>query len=367
MKKVVVWSIYTRIFHILLMIVLLATFLTPDVKRLLSWHVALGYTIGLLFALRIVWGFMDIKYSQFKDFNFKISDLKAYMLRVLGEKKEYIGHNPATSYAIVLMIGLSFLAVITGALTYGVKEGMGIFSLMNHTMFRDMKLFKEVHEFFANALMVVIGVHIAGVLLDKVVHKSPAFQSMIDGLKPSHEEGLTLTVFQKIFGIFWISISFFALVYLLMSPNNIFLADGNEKMDYAKSQPLFYKECISCHTLYSPFLLPARSWTAMMDNLDNHFGDDASLDAHATQSIKDFLVNNSAEFSTKEAALRMMNSIPKDKTLLAITSTSYWKSRHKEINNEVFKRADIAKPSNCKACHANIENGLLNNRDIKAL
>lgn len=30
-----------------------------------------------------------------------------------------------------------------------------------------------------------------------------------------------------------------------------------------------------------------------------------------------------------------------------------------------MQREEIGKPSNCKACHANIENGLLNNRDIK--
>ncbi|MDD3343356.1 MAG: cytochrome b/b6 domain-containing protein, partial [Sulfurospirillaceae bacterium] len=282
MKKVLVWSLYTRVFHILLMVLMLAAFLTPEVKRLLSWHVAIGYTLALLFLFRIAWGFLDVKYSKFKDFNFKLSDLKEYMFTVFGNKKEYVGHNPASSYAIVLMIVLTFLAVITGALTYGVKEGMGIFSFMNHTLFRDMKAFKEIHEFFSNALMAVIGAHILGVLIDKIIHRSAALQSMIDGMKPSDEEGLHLSFFQKAFGIFWIGFSIFALVYLLATPQNIFLADGNEKMDYAKSQPAFFKECISCHTLYPPFLLPERSWVAMMQTLDNHFGDDASLDAATT-------------------------------------------------------------------------------------
>ena len=367
MKKILVWSLYTRLFHVLLMVLMLAAFLTPEVKRLLSWHVAIGYTLALLFAFRILWGLMDVKYSKFKDFNFKLGDLKEYMFSIFGTKKEYIGHNPASSYAIVLMIALTFLAVVTGALAYGVKEGMGIFSFMNHTLFRDMKLFKEVHELFANVLMFVIGAHIAGVLLDKILHRSPALQSMIDGMKPSDEEGLRLSLFQKAFGLFWIGFSLFALVYMLATPQNIFLADGNQKMDYAKSEPAFYKECISCHTLYPPFLLPERSWVSMMQTLDNHFGDDASLDAQTTQNIKDFLVKNSAEHSTKESALRIMASIPSDKTLLAITETSYWKGRHKEIDKEVFKRKEIGKPSNCKACHTNFENGLLNNRDIKAL
>lgn len=367
MKKILVWGLYTRVSHALLMVMMLAVFLTPEVKRLLTLHVALGYTLALLFLFRILWGFLDVKYSKFKDFNFSLRDLKEYMFAILGNKKEYIGHNPASSYAIIAMIILTFLAVITGALTYGVKEGMGLFSFMNHTMFRDMKLFKEVHEFFSNVLMAVIFTHIAGVLLDKFFHKSRALESMVDGYKIGEEEGVKLTWVQKAFGVVAITLSIVAFAYMLLAPNSLLIADGNQKMDYAKENPAFYKECISCHTLYPPFLLPSKSWVSMMDTLQNHFGDDASLDAATTESIKAFLVKNSAETSTKDSSLRILASLENDKMYLAITETPFWKNRHKEIDKAVFKRADIGKPSNCKACHDNIENGLLNNRDIKRL
>jgi len=367
MKKILVWGLYTRASHALLMVMMLAVFLTPEVKRLLTLHVALGYTLALLFLFRILWGFMDVKYSQFKDFNFNLIDLKEYMFSIFGNKKEYLGHNPASSYAIIAMIVLTFLAVITGALTYGVKEGMGVFSFMNHTMFRDMKLFKEVHEFFSNVLMAVIFAHIAGVLLDKVLHKSRAFESMVDGYKMGNEEGIKLTLVQKAFGIAAISISIFAFAYMLVAPNSLLIADGNPKMDYAKENPAFYKECISCHTLFPPFLLPQKSWVSMMDTLENHFGDDASLDAQTTESIKAFLVKNSAESSTKESSLRILASLEKEKTYLAITETPFWKNRHKKIDKAVYEQKEIGKPSNCKACHDTIENGLLNNRDIKRL
>jgi len=367
MKKMLVWGLYTRASHALLMVMMLAVFLTPEVKRLLTLHVALGYTLALLFLFRILWGFMDVKYSKFKDFNFNLMDLKEYMLSIFGNKKEYIGHNPASSYAIIAMIVLTFLAVGTGALAYGVKEGMGIFSFMNHTLFRDMKLFKEVHELFSNVLMAVIFAHIAGVLLDKVLHKSRALESMVDGYKLGEEEGLKLTLVQKIFGILALGLSLFAFGYMLLAPNSLLIADGNPKMDYAKENSAFYKECISCHTLFPPFLLPQKSWVSMVDTLENHFGDDASLDAATTESIKVFLVKNSAESSTKESSLRILASLEKEKTYLAITETPFWKNRHKKIDKAVYEQKEIGKPSNCKACHDTIENGLLNNRDIKRL
>ncbi|MDD3463535.1 MAG: cytochrome b/b6 domain-containing protein [Sulfurospirillaceae bacterium] len=367
MKKILVWSLFTRLSHLLMMVFMLVVFLTPEVKQLLSLHVALGYALAVLFGMRIVWGLMDVRYSKFKDFSFKIADLKAYMFSIFGTKKEYIGHNPASSYAILAMIALTLLAVLSGAMAYGVKEGMGVFSFLNQTLFRDMKLFKEVHEFFANALMFVIFAHIAGVLLDKFLHKSSTLMSMVDGLKQSEEKGLALSFFQKIVGIFWIGFSIFVLVYLLLTPRSFLMADGNIKIDYAKEHKVFYKECISCHTLFPPFLLPSSSWVGMMDTLKDHFGDDASLDEDATLSIKEFLVKNSAEFSTKESAFRILESIDKDKTYLAITETPFWKKRHKKIDKKIFEREDIGKPSNCKACHDNIENGLLNNRDIRML
>jgi len=89
----------------------------------------------------------------------------------------------------------------------------------------------------------------------------------------------------------------------------------NPKMDYAKENSAFYKECISCHTLFPPFLLPQKSWVSMMDTLENHFGDDASLDEKTTESIKAFLVQNSAESSTKESALRILASLGKRENL----------------------------------------------------
>ena len=49
-----------------------------------------------------------------------------------------------------------------------------------------------------------------------------------------------------------------------------------------------------------------------MGNLENHFGDDASLDFEDTKNILEYLVKNSAENSTMQASLNFLNSI-KDK------------------------------------------------------
>ena len=363
MTKVYTWSLATRLFHVLLILFILISYIVSDFDRLLDWHVAFGYGAGVLFLFRIVWGFMDVKYSRFKDFNFKTKDLIDYLTNLFTNKKSYISHNPASSWAIVAMIVLGLLSVISGALAYGTQEGMGVFSFLNKTLFRDMEFFKEIHEFIVNAFIFVIFAHIAGVLLDKIIHKTDTLQSMINGYKKGAETNLKLTLFQKIFAIFWIMTPILLIIYMLSNPSNILMKDSNKRVDYKSENTLFYEECSSCHIIYPPFLLPKKSWTKMMENLENHFGDDASLEEEDKNLIKNYLVKNSSETSTKESAYHITKSI-KNSDIIAITKTDYWKKRHKKIDKEIFKSKEVSKISNCKACHKNFEQGLLNDRDI---
>jgi len=363
MNKLYVWSLTSRLFHILLIILVGVVFITSEFDRLLEYHAIVGFTIASLFIFRIIWGFLDVKYSNFKDFNFNFKDLQEYMLNVFGNKKEYVGHNPASSWAIVAMIILGLLSVISGMIVYGTQEGMGILSFLNISMFKDMDFFEDIHELVANTFMAVIFIHIIGVVIDRFLHKSKAIESMITGYKEGDNKNLELTLFQKLFGFLWISLSIFLLVYLLITPSNILIADGNKQVNYKVEHKLFHNECISCHTLYPPFLLPKESWVKMMDNLENHFGDDASLEDEDKESIKDYLVQNSAESSTKESAYKILKSI-KNQNIIAITKTTYWKKKHDNIDKEILKNKKVGKISNCKACHKNIEQGLLNDKDI---
>ena len=59
--------------------------------------------------------------------------------------------------------------------------------------------------------------------------------------------------------------------------------------------PVVAKECSACHMLYPAGLLPARSWAAITANLTDHFGDNAELDAPATQRVAGYLPANAAD------------------------------------------------------------------------
>ncbi|WP_267285197.1 cytochrome C [Halarcobacter ebronensis] len=101
-----------------------------------------------------------------------------------------------------------------------------------------------------------------------------------------------------------------------------------------------------------------------MSDLKNHFGDDASLKEEDRENILYFLLENSAENSTKEISVKVLNSI-ENKDIIAITQTPFWKNEHKNIKKEVFEHPQIKSKANCKACHSDIEKGLIEDEKIK--
>ncbi|MBL4692015.1 MAG: hypothetical protein JKY92_01640 [Magnetovibrio sp.] len=93
------------------------------------------------------------------------------------------------------------------------------------------------------------------------------------------------------------------------------------------------EECSSCHFFYPREMLPAFSWKKIIDNLDNHFGEDASFDK-----------NSQAHTLTYLAAGRS-TEIP-----LKITSTGWFKQRHGAGFKAMAGNSNI-KLSNCGECH----------------
>lgn len=130
--------------------------------------------------------------------------------------------------------------------------------------------------------------------------------------------------------------------------------------------PKFKAECSSCHMLYTPGLLPARSWTKMMNTLDKHFGENASLDDKTKKEILDYLVQNSSDSDKSSRRSQKINSsINSSETPLRISETAYFSRKHHELANQIFKRKKIGSKANCIACHSGAENGNFNEHEVK--
>ncbi|MGC9419967.1 MAG: diheme cytochrome c [Rhodovulum sp.] len=113
------------------------------------------------------------------------------------------------------------------------------------------------------------------------------------------------------------------------------------------THPATAEECSACHMAYPAGFLPARSWQAIMGDLENHFGEDARLDDATRAEIEAYLVLNAAP---------RVRRVPDSATPLRISELPWFKHEHdREVSQRMMERAKSM--SNCVACHKGAERG----------
>lgn len=126
----------------------------------------------------------------------------------------------------------------------------------------------------------------------------------------------------------------------------------------AVADPVYTQECGSCHMAYPPGLLPARSWNKLMAGLEDHFGDNAELEASLHQSISTYLAGNSADRSSYRRSRKIDASINAGEAPLRITETPYFRHEHDEIPARMVQdNPEVRSFSNCNACHSKAQQG----------
>lgn len=353
--KSYIWSFAARFSHLALILSFALAYVFSEFDDLVYFHAAFGVIFGVAIVFRIVWGFVGTKYSKFSDFKFQ--GLISYFGSFLGKKERFIGHNPASSIAIIMILALGFVCVLSGLVLYGLDKNSGIFAFL-YDSYAKFEFTKSIHELSANTLLFVAIIHICGALIDKFIHKNDSVNSMITGYKlTKNDESIRANLAQKIFCFIWI-LAIIAIFLYIFNKDNFILKSHTLKVDYSAQNAVFAKECGSCHMIYAPFLLPKKSWEIMMANLEDHFGDDASVDEETNKEILNFLRSNSAEQKGNKTAFNILKYAQNDQNI-AITQNPYWIKKHRKIDEKIFSKSDIKSKANCAACHKGIENGII--------
>ena len=127
----------------------------------------------------------------------------------------------------------------------------------------------------------------------------------------------------------------------------------------------YIEECGSCHMTYPPGLLPERSWNKLMNGLEDHFGDNAELDADVQTQVTQYLANNSADKSDYRRSRKIMRTLSFNAAPLRITEVAYIRREHNEIPAMMINNnKEVGSLSNCTACHQNADKGSFSERDI---
>ncbi|MGM0520059.1 MAG: diheme cytochrome c [Campylobacterota bacterium] len=141
---------------------------------------------------------------------------------------------------------------------------------------------------------------------------------------------------------------------------------NNKKGVKPVENKLYINECSACHFAYQPGLLTQKSWVKLMNNLQNHFGVDASLLKEDLATLTTYLKNNSAEKNMNyKRSRKLANSINRLNAYpIAITKVPYFIKEHDEIPSRFIKQKEVKGLFNCTACHTTAKKGIYSERDI---
>ena len=136
--------------------------------------------------------------------------------------------------------------------------------------------------------------------------------------------------------------------------------DDNDRRFAMTMSPAYEEECGSCHMAYPAMLLPEQSWRKIMAGLEDHFGDNAELDATTRREIEDYLVRESARVSYQKLFRNLGDARP-----LRITELPYFVHEHDEIPARFVAGNDrVTSLSQCGACHQDAERGRFDEDDV---
>ena len=116
-------------------------------------------------------------------------------------------------------------------------------------------------------------------------------------------------------------------------------------------------ECGACHMAFQPGFLPARSWTRMMGNLADHFGEEVTLPDDKIEIIRAYLTANAGDVVNQGRAARYMQWVAPGGTPQRITENPDFLRKHR-FPDSVWKDPKVVTKSNCLACHSRAERGV---------
>lgn len=162
------WDPVVRVFHWSLAGAFLANYFFTEEGE--DWHRWFGYYAVAWLAIRLVWGFVGTPAARWADFWPTPARVGAHLRALVsGEPYHRLGHSPLGALVMILMMALMLGLGVTGFLMEEVDYFWGA------------DLPQEIHAFFANVLMGLVGLHIAAALYESHRLRENLPLSMITG------------------------------------------------------------------------------------------------------------------------------------------------------------------------------------------
>ena len=170
-----VWDLPLRLFHWALAASVLIAWFSANVLD--TVHEIAGYTVLVLIAFRIVWGFAGTRYSRFRQFRAAVA---ASCCAISGRSRA--GRPGAISASIRRARAMSVALLVLLA----VSTISGWMQITER--FFGVDWVERLHTCSSNLVLILAVVHVLGVLLMCALQKENLVRAMITGKKRARDE-----------------------------------------------------------------------------------------------------------------------------------------------------------------------------------
>lgn len=213
--KVTVWDVPVRLFHWLLLGLVGFSWWSGDQgDDWMDWHSKSGYAILTLVLFRIGWGFIGSDSARFAQFVRGPRASFAYLRSVLQRQpKAYLGHNPLGGWMIMALLVVLLVQVITGLLG---NDDSDYSAPLSHWVSHDTSSYiTALHVYNFDLLLILVGLHVAAVLIHLVMRRDDLLTAMFTGFKTSltgESAGRMVSVWRALLVLIVVALGVYSLI-----------------------------------------------------------------------------------------------------------------------------------------------------------
>ena len=178
-----IWDLPVRLFHLLLVLLVIALFVTGKLGgNWLEWHKRAGFSVLGLVTFRIIWGFAGSHHARFANFVRGPKTMLAY-LKSLANKDapHYAGHNPLGAISVLAMLTLLLVQAILGLFSNDDVMLEGPYAVMVSKALSDQ--LTGLHKLNGDFILVLIGLHLVAIAFAYFYKKENLIVPMFTGDK----------------------------------------------------------------------------------------------------------------------------------------------------------------------------------------
>jgi cytochrome b len=180
-RKVLVWDGPTRLFHWVVVTLVVAAYVTWRLNWM-DWHAKAGYALLTLVIFRILWGFFGSETTRFSRFLASPRAAARHLAHALHpEPDRQAGHNPAGGWMVLLLLFLLFAETLTGVYVANDVADEGPFTELTPAPIANA--ITALHWIFWDALLAAVALHLLAIILYAVVKGHNLLLPMVTGWK----------------------------------------------------------------------------------------------------------------------------------------------------------------------------------------